>query len=373
MFEDLLADGSSAERYRTAPLHDERLHYLQHCAEAGARQCALYTIAVRQMHLVKLLDLQAGDRVDITGIEAAVEQRSRPGGRRSSKSAGGDARRRFVGHAVRWLRFAGMFGEAPCPPRHAHTDEVAAFASWMRTERGWADEMVRSCCSTVDRFFDRLDGCGLLLESGRIDDIDSPVAYWRTCGHSRVTVNDCVQRLRAFFRFAERQGWCRPGLAGGILPPRFHAGKPLPHGLDRDEVMRLLATTQAGEFARNIRGIGFDAADAMAMHSRSQAQPHPGLWPTETGNDHRPGGQDDAPSARTRTQTTIRKQAESCYATTTIRAGRLRSGGRSRGRRLDVEAGPTGGSSPRGRPVGPGSRKPPGARIGGTVLAFHGM
>ena len=244
MFEDLLADGSTAERCSTAPLHDERLHYLEHCAEAGARQDTLYRIAVCQMHLVNLLDLQSGDRVDITGIEAAVAQWSRPGGRRSSKPAGADARRRFVGHAVRWLRFAGMFEEAPCPPRHTHTDEVAALANWMRVERGWAPETIRGCCNTADRFFDRLDEFGVLLASVRIDDIDSQVAYWRTCGHSRVTVNNYVQRLRALFRFAERQGWCRPGLAEGIMPPRFHAGEPLPKGLDRDEVMRLLATTE---------------------------------------------------------------------------------------------------------------------------------
>ena len=40
-----------------------------------------------------------------------------------------------------------------------------------------------------------------------------------TCG--RRTIHDYAQRLRAFFRFAEARGWCMPGIAKGIMPPRF--------------------------------------------------------------------------------------------------------------------------------------------------------
>ena len=57
------------------------------------------------------------------------------------------------------------------------------------------------------------------------------------------------QRLRTFFRFAERQGWCTRGLADGIMPVRFHPGETLPKGLNRDEVLRLLATTEGNRQA----------------------------------------------------------------------------------------------------------------------------
>ena len=244
MFEDLFTDGSTIERYRTAPFLDERLCWLEHYAESGARPHTLRTIAAHQVHLVSLLDLQPGDRVGISRIESAAERWFLPWVRRSGRPVRPDTFRRFVGHAVRWLRFAGMFEEAPCRPRHAHADEVAAFASWMRTERGWAEETIRCCRNAVDHFFDRLDGCGTALGSVRIEDIDGQVACWRACGLSRVTVNDYAQRLRTFFRFAERQGWCMPGLADGIMPPRFHPGEPVPKGLDRDEVVCLLATTE---------------------------------------------------------------------------------------------------------------------------------
>ena len=52
MFEDLFTDGATIERYCTAPFLEERLRYLAHCAERGARAKTLRVIAVHQVHLV---------------------------------------------------------------------------------------------------------------------------------------------------------------------------------------------------------------------------------------------------------------------------------------------------------------------------------
>ena len=152
---------------------------------------------------------------------------------------------------MRWLRFLGMLKE-PHATQHAHAGEVTAFAAQMRNERGWAEETIRGCCHTVDRFFDWLDERGVALASVRITDIDRAVARWHARDCSRLTIHDYAQRLRTFFRFAERQGWCTPGLADGIMPSRFHPGETVPKGLTRVEVLRLLATTE-GERPADIR------------------------------------------------------------------------------------------------------------------------
>ena len=165
MFEDLFIDGPTIERYRATPLLDERLRWLEYCAGTGARRNTLRKIASFQVRLVHLLDLQAGDRIGITRVEAAAEQWSLPGVRSFNKHARPDAHQRFIVRAVQWLRFADMFEEEPRGPRHAHTDEVAVFARWMRRERGWAGETVRVCCNVVDLFFDRLNDCEITLES----------------------------------------------------------------------------------------------------------------------------------------------------------------------------------------------------------------
>ena len=172
-----------------------------------------------------------------------ARSRPRPGNGRCSRPALPQACQRFFGHAVRWLRFVSLL-EEPCKAQRAHADAVAVFAAWMCEERGWSEDTIRGCRSTVDRFFDRLDERGVTLAAVRIADIDQAVARWHARDCSRITIHDYAQRLRTFFRFAERQGWCTLGLPDGIMPSRFHPGETVPKGLNRDEVLRLLATTE---------------------------------------------------------------------------------------------------------------------------------
>ena len=204
------------------------------------------TIAAHQVNLVHLLDLHEGERVSLTRIDVAAVQWSLPGGRRCRRPAEPEQGRRFFGHAVRWLRFVDMLEEPEGTP-HSHAGEVAAFTAWMRKERGWSEDTVHGCCGTVDCFFDWLDEWGIALASVEIVDIDRAVARWHARDLSRVTIHDYVQRLRTFFRFAEHQGWCAAGLSDGIKPSRFHAGETVPKGLARDEVLRLLATTDSNQ------------------------------------------------------------------------------------------------------------------------------
>jgi len=243
MFEDLFIDRGTIVNYRAAPLLDERLSYLCHCVEAGSRPSTLRKIAAHQISLVHFLDLHEGDRVSVAQVEAAAGQWSLPGGRRSRRPALPQACQRFLGHAVRWLRFVDML-EEPDAPRHVHAGEVAVFEAWMREEHGWSEETIRCCLSTVDCFFDGLDEREVALAAVEITDIDREVARWHTRDCGRVTIHDYSQRLRTFFRFAELRGWCTSGLAEGIMPSRFHPGEPLPKGLDREDVVRLLATTE---------------------------------------------------------------------------------------------------------------------------------
>ena len=156
VFEDLFIHRGTIANYRAAPLLDERLSYLRHCAEAGSRPPTLRKIAVHQTSLVHFLDLHEGDRVTLAQVKAVAGQWSLPGGRRSRRPALPQACQRFLGHAVRWLRFADML-EEPNAPRHVHASEVAVFEAWMRDEHGWSEETIRCCLRTVDCFFDGLD------------------------------------------------------------------------------------------------------------------------------------------------------------------------------------------------------------------------
>ncbi|WP_419936971.1 tyrosine-type recombinase/integrase [Candidatus Palauibacter sp.] len=238
MFEALFIDRDTIARYRRAPLLEERLSYLKHCAREGARPLTLRTVAAAQIALIHLLDLREGERVSLPRIEAAAD-------RRSSRPAQPTARRNFVSRAVRWLRFAGLLDE-PCGvrPRHAQVAEVAVFREWMRNERGWSESTICNCCNTIDHFFDWLGEWDIALDAVVVADIDRAVVRWHARGCSRSTIRMYGHRLRPFFRFAERRGWCSHGLADGIMPVRFHPAEALPKGLNRDEVLRLLATSE---------------------------------------------------------------------------------------------------------------------------------
>ena len=242
MFEEIFFP-RTAERYRAAPLVEQRERYLVHLRETGARRPTLRKCANDQLSLVRLLNLKEGGGVRLSQIEAVTAIWSQPKARRCDRSASPTARTSFVNHAVRWLRFLGWLDEAD-KARHRHGAEVDAYEAWMRGDRGLSEETIRDYRAAVDQFFDWLAATNIPLASVRIVDIDDAINGKKargTCG--RRAMHDYAQRLRAFFRFAEARGWCTPGMANGIMPPRFKRDEFVPKGLKREDVLQLLATT----------------------------------------------------------------------------------------------------------------------------------
>ena len=243
MFEEIFFP-RAAERYRAAPLVEQRERYLVHLTETGARRTTLRKCANDQLSLVRLLKLKEGSRVRPSQIEAVAAIWSQPKARRCDRSASPKARTRFVNHAVRWLRFLGRLDEAE-REHHPHHAEVAIFEKWLRQERGLSTATIQDYCHAIDHFFFWLAGKGTPLDDVQMADIDDAVAAEHRRGAwGRRTIHDYAQRLRPFFLFAEARGWCRAGLAAGILAPRFMADETVPKGLKREDVLRLLASIQ---------------------------------------------------------------------------------------------------------------------------------
>jgi integrase/recombinase XerD len=243
MFEEIFFP-KTAEKYRAAPLVEQRERYLVHLKETGARRPTLRKCANDQLSLARLLDLKEGVRVDVSEIESATAIWSQPKGRRCDWPASPKTETRFINHAIRWLRFLGWLDEAD-EVRHPHGAEVEAFEAWMRQDRGLSGETIRDYRAAADQFFEWLAAINIPLASVKIIDVDNAITGKKargTCG--RRAMHDYAQRLRAFFRFAEARGWCTPGMANGIMPPRFKRDDAVPKGLKREDVLRLLATTE---------------------------------------------------------------------------------------------------------------------------------
>jgi integrase/recombinase XerD len=243
MFEEIFFPQNAA-RYRAAPLAEGRERYLVHLKETGARRSTLRKCANDQLSLVRLLNLKDGDRVSRSQIEAAAATWSRPKGRRCDRAASPETPGHFINYGLRWLAFLGWLDQ-PDEPRHPHDAEVRVFERWLREERGLSTATIQDYCRAADRFFLWLTGRGTPLSAVRMTDIDDAVAAEHKRGAwGRRTRHDYAQRLRAFFLFAEARGWCRAGLAAGIMAPRFMADETVPKGLRRRDVVRMLASVQ---------------------------------------------------------------------------------------------------------------------------------
>ena len=126
-----------------------------------------------------------------------------------------------------------------------HTRQVEAFAAWMRDDRGLSEATISNCCYQSDRLFAWAADRNLMLADMTIGDVDEFLAARITDGGLRRTsARAAAGCLRSFFRFAETRNWCRSGIAGCIMPPLAYPDRPVPKGFDRDEVERLVATTE---------------------------------------------------------------------------------------------------------------------------------
>ncbi|MEP9390005.1 tyrosine-type recombinase/integrase [Mesorhizobium sp. KR9-304] len=241
MFEAIFFPQTAA-RYRATPLSEQRAQYLRHLNELGARRTTLRKNANDQLSLVRLLHLREGDGVSVPQIEAAAAIWALPKGHRYAGTASPKAKAHFVSRGIQWLRFLGWLDE-PEHQRHLYGAEVAIFKKWLRQERGLSTATIQAYCAAADHFFCRLAGKDVALNDIRITNIDDVIAAEHRRGAwSRRTKHDYAQRLRAFFLFAEARGWCRAGLAAGIMAPRFMADESVPKGLGRADVLHLLAS-----------------------------------------------------------------------------------------------------------------------------------
>ncbi len=237
MFEILYKDPATIERYRLAPLLEDRERYLCAVVASGVVCDVAHRVVRTQLALTDLLNLPDADiPVALATVEAAVQEWCR----NVSAVSAADFRR----HAFRWLRVLGWL-EEPVREAHPHARQVAVFAAWMRDDRGLSEATISNCCYESDRLFAWAAGRKLMFADMTIGDVDEFLAARIADGGLRRTsARAAAGCLWRFFRFAETRNWCRPGIAGCIMPPLAYPDRPVPKGFDRDEVERLLATTE---------------------------------------------------------------------------------------------------------------------------------
>ncbi len=252
MFNQLFNRPRDLKRHKTAPLAEERLRYLSHCAEQGTRKSSLRRLAQAQLMIIEQIGLTGEGKTSSEQIEAAADRWAalKPPQRKTKDFR--KARLRFIGAATRWLRFLDLL-DAPALPPSPYAHLVREFANYMEREKGLSSNTIRIECFYVEKFLSfvwaRHDSLGQLT----VSDLDQALAQNDgQQSQARVTIRTRLSALRAFFRYAETRGWCTQGLARAIALPRIFKSETLPLGPSWQEVQRLLSGTE-GNRSTDIR------------------------------------------------------------------------------------------------------------------------
>lgn len=248
MFKRLFRYPSVVSRHRGAPCASERESYLAHRAADGASLGTLHRLARELLVIVHEMDLKPRS-ISVDAIESAAASWSRRQKRRGRASSLRWSYSLFVQVAQDWLRFLGRL-QQPESKSTSHPTLVGDFARFLRSERGLSIVTIGNYSWYIERFLGWLQTEERVLAEVSILDVDGFIQQHPSW--SRVTCACCAKSLRAFFRYAERHGWCHPGIGAAIQSPRIFKQETLPIGPDWGSVRELIASA-ATERPRDIR------------------------------------------------------------------------------------------------------------------------
>lgn len=242
MLETLFSRPTVLARYKEGPYADHRERFLDQCAKQGYSHSMLQKIAWILLSIAPRINFDHG-RVTTHDIEKAVDDRVR------FKKASSDcphkaqgSRQLFIHIATKWVHSLGYF-EPPREMESPFSAQITAFARHLLEERGLSPVTVSTRCERVTWFFESLDPSKNSLCKISIADVDAFIEAQGIGGWRRTSLSSLASSLRSFFRYAESQDWCAPGIAATIESPRLYVQEGLPEGPRWEDVQRLLDST----------------------------------------------------------------------------------------------------------------------------------
>jgi site-specific recombinase XerD len=242
MFDQLFNCHETVVRHQSAPLLDARIRYLRHCGDVGSPRGTLRRKAHELLVIVDQMNLPADGMINGKDIEEAARRWAYRQPRHYAIKDTERVRRQFILTAKKWFGFLGRLQRPQIPGYQKFIDD---FASYMEDERGLSGATIQRHCGCMQQFFSRYCRDGRLADIS-ISQIDEAIAHKGSRdGCNRGSIKSYADSLRAFFRYAEPQGWCRSGLAAGIMAPRVYPEEALPQGPSWEAVQQVLASTRS--------------------------------------------------------------------------------------------------------------------------------
>lgn len=239
MSETLFKEPTVLARYRVGPLSEARERFVQQCAKDGYSRSMLRKIAWVLLAVAPRIDLDRG-AVTARDIELAVDRRTRFKHQPERAEDSRWSRQMFLHFATEWVRSLGSL-EQP-PEVRPFPTQIDAFARYLHDERGLSPVTISTRCERLAWFFGGLRPPRDSLLTISIADVDAFIEAKGSQGWTRASLAALASGFRSFFRYAEAQGWCAPGIAAVIESPRLYTREGLPEGPSWEDVQRLLAS-----------------------------------------------------------------------------------------------------------------------------------
>jgi site-specific recombinase XerD len=228
-----------ADRQEAAPLLKERKAFLEHLLQQGTSLAAARGVSWQLLNVIRLLQLTELRDVWIDEIKEAAQRWERQQRTNSFAHSYKHSASFFIYVAKKWLRFAGVLKQ-PAIPRMRFSDQIDDFVRWATEERGLSALTVRSHRHKIALFLKWFSERCRSLTALRLGDVDDFLISKGATGWNRKSACGYANSLRSFFRYSEQRGWCKQGIAGGIISPTLYQHEGLPEGPQWKDVQRLL-------------------------------------------------------------------------------------------------------------------------------------
>jgi integrase/recombinase XerD len=242
MFSELMKRSNAVWLYNTGRFAEERHTFLCDMVEHG--RSGWHTLRQTNRLLLAVAErVNVRQRTPVTGrqiAQAAEDWVAKTRSATCSDATRGTSTKRFIFVAKQWLQFLGKWHE---PDRDSpFKPQLDSFLADLRDQRGYSPDTISTRRSALNLFFEWLERLGISLAEMSPQILDGYFVQNKVRDWKKSTIKAYGNSVRAFLRYAARQGWCASELAETIHSPRIYSMAGLPQGPNWDQIQRLVAT-----------------------------------------------------------------------------------------------------------------------------------
>ena len=251
MFDQLVKRSNCVWIYQTGRFADERRIFLQEMHARGYGLRALRVLNPVLLAVAERVNVRRPgsitERQILRAAEDWVQKRSLTSATSETRNA---AAKRFVYIAKNWLRFLGKWQDPDRNPQFKPA--LDSFLKELRDNMGYSDGTLSTRETALNVFFEWLGKQHISLNEVSAETLAAYFVQNKARAWKKGTIKAYAQSLRAFFRYANQCGWCKPGLVETIQSPRVYSMVGVPEGPTWEQIKRLVSNLNT-ERPRDIR------------------------------------------------------------------------------------------------------------------------